>query len=104
MSMIIVHNKTGEDVVARVAGMDYTFRNGVDTPCEMSVAEHVFGFNCDERGKDNALLRLGWIRPGQPKEMALKKLADVIFKKAVVTVTTVGSEDDAENRGGKKAA
>ena len=104
--MVIVHNKTGEDVHARFSGMDYVFRNGVDTPCEKDVAEHVFGFGLDERGKDNALLRLGWIRPGQPKDVALKRLNDVIFKRAVVTVTTIDAETsaDADAKGGKRAA
>lgn len=82
--MILVLNNTEEKIVGRFGGSDYEFPVGKDTPCDETVARHVFGYG--EPDKAEALLRLGWILPGQARDMAEKKLAQVVFKRAVVTV------------------
>lgn len=82
--MIIIHNTLGEGVKGRFAGVDYEFPPGKDVPCDEAVARHVFGFG--EPDKAEALLRLGWISPGQPRSAAEEKLAKIVFKKALVSV------------------
>lgn len=83
--MIIIHNTLNEGVLGRFAGVDYEFPVGKDVPCDEDVARHIFGFG--EPDKSPALLRLGWITPGQPRQMAEEKLSKIVFKKAKVTVT-----------------
>ena len=83
--MIIVKNGLEDKIFARYAGADHIFPAGEETPCEDDAARHIFGYG--EKSKDDALLRLGWILPGQSKDEAMKKLGKIIFKKAVVTVT-----------------
>jgi hypothetical protein len=83
--MILIHNGTEVKVVGRYNGSDYEFPPNEDTPCEEDVARHIFGYG--EKEKAEALLRLGWILPGQSKEEALKRLAMVRFKKANVKIT-----------------
>lgn len=83
--MIIIHNTLDEGVRGRFAGVDYDFPAGKDVPCDEEVARHVFGFG--ESDKSPALLRLGWIIPGQGRDTAEAKLAKIVFKKAQVNVT-----------------
>jgi len=82
--MIIIHNSLNEGIQGRFAGVDYDFPAGQDVPCDESVARHIFGFG--EQDKAPALLRLGWIVPGQPRQIAEEKLAKVVFNKAEVKV------------------
>jgi hypothetical protein len=83
--MIIIHNTLDESIRGRFAGVDYDFPSKKDVPCDESVARHIFGFG--EPDKASALLRLGWITPGQTKESAEQKLSKVVFKKAEVSIT-----------------
>lgn len=83
--MIIIHNTLDEGVKGRFAGVDYDFPAGKDVPCDEEVARHIFGFG--EADKSTALLRLGWIVPGQGRQVAEQRLAKIVFKKAQVTVT-----------------
>lgn len=83
--MILVLNNTDDKVVGRFGGSDYEFPVGKDTPCDEAVAAHVFGYGVPD--KSEALLRLGWILPGQSKTDAEKRLAKVVFKRAQVTVS-----------------
>ena len=83
--MIIIHNTLDESIRGRFAGVDYEFPAKKDVPCEEEAARHIFGFG--EPDKAAALLRLGWIMPGQTRDVAEQKLMKVIFKKAEVSIT-----------------
>lgn len=93
--MIVVRNTGDENIVARVGGQDHVFPAGEDTPCEDDVARHVFGYG--EENKDAALLRLGWLLPGQPREKGLERLEKIIFKKGTVRI-------EIEDERGKRSA
>ena len=82
--MIIVRNGSDETVVARFQGQDFKFPAGEDTPCDEDAARHIFGYG--DANKDSALLRLGWIRPGEPKDSAIARLNKIVFKQATVTI------------------
>lgn len=83
--MIIIHNTLDEGISGRFAGVDYDFPPKKDVPCDEDAARHIFGFG--DQDKAPALLRLGWIIPGQPRNIAEEKLAKVVFKKAEVLIT-----------------
>jgi hypothetical protein len=83
--MIIIHNTLDEGIRGRFAGVDYDFPPKKDVPCDEDAARHIFGFG--EPDKAAALLRLGWIIPGQTRDVAEQKLAKVVFKKAEVQIT-----------------
>lgn len=97
--MIIVRNTSDDTINARFCGQDYVFPAKKDTPCDEQVAQFVFGYGMEN--KDAALLRLGWVTPGQTKEQALKRLDQIVFKTATVRIEVDG--EPVEGKGSKAA-
>lgn len=85
-----VTQETGETIVGRYDGVDYTFPDGAAVDVHKAVACHIFGFGLREESDDPriqdktpALLRLNWIRDTGPnpqtRAQALKLLRKVRF-------------------------
>jgi hypothetical protein len=76
-----VTQTTGEDILGRYDGVDYTFPHDMPVDVHKAVAVHIFGFglpdeSTDARVQDKtpALLRLGWISNSENKKAALERL------------------------------
>lgn len=77
--MIGVRNLSGQKLVARYDGRDYTFpaEEKVTTPLSEDAARHIFGYG--ERDKTRALLRLGWVPNGSAMDQAVERLGKFQF-------------------------
>ena len=74
-----VRNGTDRLIKGRFAGVDYVWKPGQHLDIPLVVAHHVFGFGGDDKSKDNALVRLGWMRTTDETESAYDRLSKVSF-------------------------
>lgn len=75
--MLGIKNESGEKLVAKYDGQEYVFANGQTTVVPDEAAKHIFGYGNPD--KTTALLRLGWVGPGQPVANGLERLDSFKF-------------------------
>lgn len=80
-----VTQETGDELVGRYDGVDYTFPHGIPVDVHKAVAVHLFGFGLPEvsddprvQDKTPALLRLGWVSGSGDRKAGLTKLRTMI--------------------------
>lgn len=83
-----ITQETGEEIVGRYDGVDYTFPHGAPVDVHKAVAQHIFGFGLPEESSDlrvqdktAALSRLAWIKDNssENRKLALARLRKVRF-------------------------
>jgi hypothetical protein len=101
-----ITQETGEEIVGRYDGVDYTFPHGVAVDVHKAVAVHIFGFGLPEKSTDSrvqdkttALTRLNWIRSSQDLDAALAKLRLVRFDEIPPFPTVLRLRHAEENTG-----
>ena len=89
-----VTQETGEDIVGRYDGKNYTFPHGKPVDVHKTVAVHIFGFGLPDQSdsphvqdKTVALTRLNWLRQSSDVEAALAKLgAPTLLRERALTI------------------
>jgi hypothetical protein len=101
-----VTQETGEEIVGRYDGVDYTFPHGRAVDVHKAVAVHIFGFglpdesaNPNVQDKSAALMRLNWIANSTDKKLALMKLRQVRFDEIPPFPTVLRLRQAEENTG-----
>jgi hypothetical protein len=101
-----VIQETGEEIVGRYDGNDYTFPNGEPVDVHKAVAVHIFGFGLPEESteprvqdKTAALLRLNWLKNSGDKKAALARLRLVRFEEIPPFPTLLRFKQAEENTG-----
>lgn len=101
-----VTQETGEEIVGRYDGTDYSFPHGEPVDVHKAVAVHIFGFGLPEESssanvqdKTAALLRLNWITAQRSKKDALALLRRVRFDEIPPFPTMLRFKQAEENTG-----
>jgi hypothetical protein len=101
-----VTQETGEEIVGRYDGVDYSFPSGHPVDVHKAVAVHIFGFGLPEESTDPrvqdksaALMRLNWINSSGDKKAALAKLRQVRFDEIPPFPTVLRLRQAEENTG-----
>lgn len=101
-----VTQETGEEIVGRYDGVDYTFPHGKAVDVHKAVAVHVFGFGLPEESSDPhvqdkspALMRLNWMSSSTDKKAALERLRHVRFDEIPPFPTMLRLRHAEENTG-----
>src|SRR5277367_3218381 len=74
----VINKNPGKPVVGRFNGKDYVFKQNVPLDVPEIVAQHIFGFNLED--KMPCLNRLGWMQVSTDYESGMEKLANVVFE------------------------
>ncbi len=91
----VINKNPGKPIVGRFNGKDYTFKTNVPLDVPQIVAQHIFGFNLDD--KMPCLNRLGWMQVSTEYDEGMAKLANVIFDEPPEMI-------EAPKKRGKKAS
>ena len=75
MSTVFVTNNTEFELVDGYGGEFYDFKQGEPVEIPLHVAEHIFGYDKDD--KMPYLARLGWVKSNADKKKGLELLAKV---------------------------
>jgi hypothetical protein len=101
-----VTQETGEEIVGRYDGVDYTFPHGYPVDVHKAVAVHIFGFGLPEESTDPrvqdksaALMRLNWLNTSGDKKSALARLRHVRFDEIPPFPTVLRLRQAEENTG-----
>jgi hypothetical protein len=102
-----VTQTTGDEIVGRYDGVDYTFPDGEPVDVHKAVATHVFGFGLPEESNDPrvqdktpALLRLNWLSSSADKKHGLETLRTrVKFEEIPPFPTVLRLRQPEENTG-----
>jgi hypothetical protein len=102
-----VTQETGEEVLGRYDGTDYTFPHGEPVDVHKAVAVHIFGFGLPEESTDPhvqdktaALLRLNWVSSSGDKKAGLAKLRSFVRFEEIPPFPTVLKFKQAEENTG----
>jgi len=91
-----VTQETGEEIVGRYDGTDYSFPSGHPVDVHKAVAVHIFGFGLPEESTNQAvqdktasLLRLNWITNSTDRKKGLERLRKFVRFEEIPPFPTV---------------